>query len=194
VFNGDGYSESWPIEAARLGLPNFKTTPEALEALTTEKNLKLLASLNVLTAAEAKARQFILFEYYTKAINIEANSTYNIAKTIILPAVFKYQKSVAESVAAATAVLGDKATVGQKALLVDVTERIETLLCNLKALESIHHEVHSLKDDVKAEAYAYNTKVIPAMKEVRVAADALENIVDDDLWPLPKYSEILFLR
>jgi len=194
VFNGNCYSQEWAEEAAKRGLPNFRTTPEALEALSVDKNVKLLESLNVLTAAESHARQHILYEYYVKAINIEANVTANIATTIILPAVLKHQKNVAASLVATTAALGNSTPLtGQTDNLRQLTVMIEKLISATASLTTIHHETRHLHD-TKVEAYAYNTKVIPAMTEVRHAADALENLVDDALWPLPKYSEILFLR
>eukprot|EP01116_Phalansterium_solitarium_P022395 TRINITY_DN7381_c0_g1_i1.p1 TRINITY_DN7381_c0_g1~~TRINITY_DN7381_c0_g1_i1.p1 ORF type:complete len:736 (-),score=310.33 TRINITY_DN7381_c0_g1_i1:238-2445(-) len=193
VFNGDGYSQEWRDEAVRRGLPNLRSSPEAIEALANEKNTKLLESLNVLSATETQARQHIMFEYYCKAINIEANSTHNIAKTVILPAVIKYQKSVADSVIATSTAIGESAVSGQKALLKDISSQIEALIAAIDALKAVHKQAHDLHD-AKAEAFFYNTKVIPAMKAVRTAADSLENVVDDDLWPLPKYSEILFLR
>jgi glutamine synthetase len=181
LFAGNNYSEKWHAEAARRGLPNNKSTVEALPALESEKAKKLFSRLGVLSERELAARVEIIWERYVKVSNIEANTSLDIAKTLILPAVARYlgelsgapgSKGLAQ-VAAAVAALADK--------LVDAVH----------ALEKAQHAAHRA-GSLRAEARAFKETVIPVQNDLRDVADELETLVSDELWPLPKYRELLF--
>jgi len=190
LFNGNGYSADWHAEAAKRGLPNLKTTVDALKVMPKKEYKELFAKYKVLNEKEYDAREEIMWERYVKIVNIEANATVDIAKNQILPAILAYQAELADTIAATQAVVkaGQK---GQIALLEEVAkgasdlyETIETLdglIDSANGGSSLHQISASLKDSV-----------IPAMLKVREIADWLETIVDDDLWPLPKYREMLF--
>ena len=182
LFSGNGYSEEWHAEAAKRGLPNNKSTVEALPALETEKASKLFEALGVLTSRELAARAEINWERYVKVQNIEANLTVEIAKTLILPAAAAYIGEL--SVAAAVSKGAQKVTEKVGALidaLVETTEALETAQEKAHNAGSLHSEAKTFKD-----------VVIPAQDAVRAVADELETIVSDELWPLPKYRELLF--
>jgi glutamine synthetase len=191
VFNGDGYSQEWRDEAKRRGLPNIPSTAEALRALSEEKNLELFESLGVLTRAELKSRQHILFENYNKTIHIEAKSLISIAQTSILPAAMSYQKRVADIITSIQQADPKAQVNNQKAHLSEVVGEVEGLINAVASLKKSLSEYP--EDDAEQATYLYN-EVCSKMGDVRAHCDKLETIVDDDLWPLPKYSEMLFLR
>ncbi len=181
LFEGNGYSEEWHAEAAKRGLPNNKSTVDALPSLTTEKALALFSSFGVLSERELTARADIYWERYVKVQNIEANTALDIARTMILPATVSYlgRLGAAGSSRGVTHIAGVVAGLADQ--LVDA----------IHALEHAQHEAHEA-DDVPAEARAFCDNVIPAQNALREAADSLELLVADDLWPLPKYRELLF--
>ena len=182
LFEGNGYSEEWHAEAARRGLPNNRTTPDALPALTTDKAKALFPKFGVLSERELLARADINWERYVKVQNIEANCALDIAKTMILPATVSYLGRLA---AAGTASRG----VGV------VTEKVAALTDALvDAIHHLEHAQHATHDagSLQEEAHAFCDQVIPAQNALRVVADELETLVADDLWPLPKYRELLF--
>jgi glutamine synthetase len=186
VFNGDGYSAEWRAEAEKRGLPNMKNTPEALKVLGIEKNIKLFEDSHVMVRNEVVSRQHVMFEHYNKTITIEAKSLLSIVRTSIIPAAMTYQKKVADVIASISVPIPH-----QKKLLEKVVDLVEKLLASV---EELHEAVHHHDEDLEAHAFHLTSKVTPKMLEVRHYSDSLEHIVDDDLWPLPKYSEILFLR
>jgi glutamine synthetase len=181
LFEGNGYSEEWHAEAARRGLPNNRTTVDALPALTTDKAKKLFSKYGVLSERELASRVEINWERYVKVQNIEANCAVDMALTMILPATAKY--------------LGQLAGATSSRGINSVSERIsglaDKLVDAIGALEHAQHEAHAA-GGVQAEARVFCDKVIPAQGALREVADELETLVDDDLWPLPKYRELLF--
>ena len=181
LFEGNGYSEEWHAEAAKRGLPNNKTTVAALPSLTTDKAKALFAGFGVLSERELTARADIYWERYVKVQNIEANTTLDIAKTMILAATVSY--------------LGRLSAAGSSKGVAHVTDAVaalnDQLVDAIHALEHAQHEAHEA-GDVIAEAKAFVEDVIPAQNAVREVADRLEALVADDLWPLPKYRELLF--
>jgi glutamine synthetase len=181
IFAGNNYSEEWHAEAAKRGLPNKRSTVESLPDLETAKAKKLFASQGVLSERELEARVEVNWEKYVKVQNIEANATLDIAKTMILPAVATYlgRLSGASGSKGITAVAGKVAALADK--LVDAID----------ALEKAQHAAHAA-GSTHAEAKAFHDRVIPAQDAVREAADELETLVADELWPLPKYRELLF--
>lgn len=164
LFNGDGYTDEWLEEAARRGLPNLVTTPDALEALNTQKAKDLFTKYSVLSIAELESRYKIYKESYETLISIEANSALDIAKTMIVPA-------------AVTAITEYSAVPAVASITGEMSELLEKVVAGIKVLEASEGAV--------AE--------IVAMNELRASVDALEAIVPADLWPMPTYAEMLFI-
>jgi len=188
VFNGDNYCEAWHKEAAKRGLPNFKTTVEALPTLRTPEVIELFEKYNVLSKRETESRMDIYLEQYIKTINVEAKLTIEMSKTMIFPAAIRYQGELAVTCANLKAVgyTFDTDTLDEVTALVKELQDTTALLEKISA----HHNGDSLLE----EATYYSTKVVPAMLAVRKAADELEGIVADDHWPLPTYQEMLFIK
>ncbi len=181
LFEGNGYSEEWHAEAARRGLPNNRTTVDALPALTTAKAKAVFSRLGVLSERELAARVEILWERYVKVQNIEASCALDIARTMILPAAAQYLGQLS----------GGAASRGIAAVADTVARLADGLVDAVDALERAQHAAHEA-DSVEAEARAYVDQVIPAQEALREVADELETLVSDELWPLPKYRELLF--
>ncbi|MGD9946858.1 MAG: glutamine synthetase III [Desulfobulbus sp.] len=187
VFNGDGYSDAWHKEAAKRGLPNLKTTPEALPVLTSKEIVELFTKYDILTEAELKSRQEIYLEQYAKVITTEANLVIRMARTVIFPAAMRYQGELASTCESLKAIGHDF----KMASLEDVTAKLRSMQAEVNKLEKLlAHEAA----DTQAHATYMCEKILPAMLAVRGYADALESIVADDLWPLPSYQEMLFIR
>jgi glutamine synthetase len=181
LFEGNGYSEEWHAEAARRGLPNNRTTVDALPSLTTTKAKKLFAKFGVLSERELASRVEINWERYVKVQNIEANCAIDIASTMILPATAKYLGQLA----------GASSSRGINAVCERISGLADTLVDAIGALEHAQHKAHEA-GSVQAEARVFCDDVIPAQGALREVADELETLVDDELWPLPKYRELLF--
>ncbi|EDM26687.1 glutamine synthetase, type III [Lentisphaera araneosa HTCC2155] len=187
VFNGNGYSDEWQVEAAKRGLKNLKTSAEALTEITTPENVAMFEKQGVLSKVELESRQNIYQEQYAAKVNVEANLTERMAETQILPAAVRYQTELAENIASLSAA----GVEGDKSALVAVTGQIAALssaVAKLKEIRSKHIE------DATEECVYYAHTILPAMLEVRAAADALEASIADDLWPLPNYTEMLFIK
>ena len=182
LFEGNGYSEEWHAEAAKRGLPNNPTTVDALPALTTAKAKKLFSSFGVLSERELASRVEINWERYVKVSNIEANCALDMARTLVLPATAAY--------------LGRLAAAGSSKGIASVAKTVaglaDELVDAIDALEHAQHAAHKA-GTVQKEARVFVDKVIPAQNALREVADQLEAVVADDLWPLPKYRELLFL-
>ena len=191
LFNGDNYSEEWHKEAERRGLPNRKTTIESLPDLVSAKAEKLFKDYGVFTERELHSRYEILLENYKKTINIEANLTAGIALRVILPAALRYQAEVADGVAKLKAA-GCSVPKTQTQLLGSLTETIEELQVSIDKLQATLDEHQD--GDTLAHAKHSLVAVVPKMNDVRLVADRLEGIVADDLWPLPTYQEMLFIK
>jgi glutamine synthetase len=187
IFNGDGYSDEWHAEAERRGLPNRKTTVDALPAYKQADVIELFEKYKVLSPRELQSRYEIYLEQYVKTINVEANLTKTIAKTTILPAVLRYQGELA-STAAALKGAGVKADTALLSQLVDLGEKLQANIVALEAAQAQH------VSGVEAEAKHSCDTLLPAMLAVRTVADTLEELVADDLWPLPTYQEMLFIK
>ena len=182
LFSGNGYSEEWHAEAAKRGLPNNKSTVDALPALDSDRAKKLFSKHGVLSERELAARAEINWERYVKVQNIEANCALEMAKTMILPAAISYlgELSGASSVSKGAKKVSDK-----------VASLVDALVDGVDALEKAQHAAHEA-GSLHAEAKVYKEKVIPAQEALRETVDELETLVSDDLWPLPKYRELLF--
>ena len=182
LFEGNGYSPEWHAEAERRGLPNNKTTVDALPALQTPKAKQIFSRLGVLSERELAARSEIAWERYVKVGNIEASAAIDIARSMIVPAAVRYlgQLNAAGTASRAVVVLSDR-----------VGALVDQLSDAIDQLEHAQHSAHE-STDVHDEARVFVDRVIPAQLELRAAADELETLVPDDLWPLPKYRELLF--
>ena len=187
IFNGNGYSEEWQLEAKQRGLPNLKATPEALDALVTPVNLALFAKYGVLSEREMRSRYEIYMERYCKDLNTEAQATLQIAKTMLLPAAYRYQGELA-GIATNLKALGQSPHLGT---LDKLMKHVADMESRIEALEqaALHHG-----GEMRAEVAHFHDDVIPAMVAVRETSDHLETILPDDLWPLPTYREMLFIR
>ena len=190
IFNGDNYSEDWRKEAEKRGLYNFKTLVDAMPSLITEKNFKLFEKYKVLSKRELEARYVIQLEGYNKTINQEGQVTLDIGRRQILPAALRYQTDLATSISLVKSVASDADLKPQIDLLKQVTSEISSLKTKLDVLE---HELGHEGGDELSHAKHYRDKVIPKMKDVRVIADNLETIVDNEYWPLPTYAEMLYI-
>ncbi len=199
LFNGDNYSRQWHEEAESRGLPNLKTTPEALPCLVDAEVKDLFKRYEVLENDELVSRYNINLESYCKTVNIESLLTANIARTIILPVAFEYQQRVAQTIATTRAAITGINLSTQEHLLKELCEKIGNLQSGIDKLESLikegHHDDHaeSGEADNLNRARFYEQKIIPAMNAVRGISDDLEQIVDDALWPLPKFREMLYI-
>ena len=191
VFNGDGYSEEWHKEAAKRGLPNRKSAVDSLPDLITPKSIALFGKYGVFTERELHSRFEILLENYIKTINIEGLLTAQIASRQILPAAIRYQSEVASSIANLKAA-GVSIPSGQAELLKDLSETISALQSATAALVKVSEE--HVPGDTLAHAKHSRDKIVGGMLAVRAAGDKLETMVADDLWPLPSYQEMLFIK
>jgi glutamine synthetase len=191
VFNGDNYTDEWVEEAKKRGLANYRSTVESLSHIMDEDNVKLFENHNVLSEAELEARTDILFEGYAMKIMIEAKTMLNMAKRQILPTAIDSTTQVANAI---QAVKGAGATsVAQGKILGKTCALIDELDSGISTLEDAANKVGDI-DDAAKQAEACRDSVIPAMEAVRATADELETIVDAELWPLPTYAEMLFLK
>jgi glutamine synthetase len=187
VFNGDGYSDNWQIEAAERGLPNLKTTLDALPELVKPESLALFEKYNVFNDKEMHSRYEVGLEQYALTISVEAKLSLELGSTVILPAAMRYQTEVAQNVATLKAAGVEPST----ALLEEVSGPIAELANALVDLKKALGD-HSASSAF-AEAEHARDDLLPAMEAVRVAADSLEAVVADDLWPLPTYQEMLYI-
>lgn len=189
-FSGDNYSGAWVEESHRRGLPNLAKSPAAFHSLNNPKTIQLFEG--VLTKQELISRQEILFEHYVLNMDIEKNLMLDLFKTQILPAALEYQKNIAASFKNLSAVLNlDLSHSRQYELIKKLHELIENALLKASQLENLSHDVKDLT--MKERALHYQDKLIKEMEEFREVVDSLEDLVQDHLWPLPKYRELLFI-
>jgi glutamine synthetase len=188
-FEGNNYAAEWVTEAARRNLPNLARTPEALEQLVRPEGIELFVSTGVLTEQEIRARYHIYLERYLKDVAIEVDTLADMVRTLVLPAAIAHQGMLAQSLEAVSRVKG-KAPEPQIGLLDACIHEINTLRERLDGLEALMQQLDGVDEKERAHRYAYD--VVPAMAKAREAADRLEEMVSDALWPLPKYPEMLF--
>ena len=188
VFNGDGYSDEWHAEAQKRGLLNLKTTADALPMLESDSVKEVFNKYSVLTDRELESRLDIYLEQYCMTIGVEAKLTIEMARTMIFPAAIRYQNELA-STCANLKMLGYEFDMNT---LDTMTSLVKSLQDAVNELESVIQE--SETDDLQAESRHCCDAVLPAMNKVRAVADKLEGLVADDLWPLPTYQEMLFIK
>jgi len=191
-FEGNNYADEWTAEAERRGLPNLRTTPDALAQLRTKAATEFFTKTGMLSEEELEARFHIETERYIKDIEIEISALRDIVKTMVLPAAFKHQTIIADAVKNLSELGISKHAV--KAQIAEV-ENVAGLIADLKTeLESLDAAVAAAEsDDIEHKADVLANKVFPALASVREVCDKIEETVDDTLWPLPKYREMLFL-
>ncbi|HLW93761.1 MAG TPA: glutamine synthetase III [Solirubrobacteraceae bacterium] len=178
VFNGDNYSDAWHEEAQRRGLANLRSTPEALPWLVEKETVGLFKRFKVLTKRELEARYEVFTEQYSTKLNIEAETAASIARTLLLPAAVRH--------------LADLRAAAVEALIAESEDLVDKFVEAILALEKVNAQ-HPDVDGLRHALYMRD-EVVPAMDGVREIADRLERIVADDLWPLPKYAEMLFIK
>jgi len=179
IFGGDNYDEEWHAEAERRGLYNLRTTPDALPWLLEDQTVRAFENYSVLSRRELESRFEVMAEQYVTKINIEAETAADIARTQILPAATRHLAELHKS--------------GVEALIGECNEAVEELVDAVRKLEGANEE-HPHDVEILEHAKYMRDQVIPAMEAVREIADRLERIVADDLWPLPKYWEMLFIK
>ncbi|MCC7530371.1 MAG: glutamine synthetase III [Candidatus Melainabacteria bacterium] len=196
LFNGDNYSEKWHEEASRRGLANLKNLPEALPVLIETEAKELFERYGVFKEDELVSRYHILLENYCKVINVESLLTASMAMTMILPAAIEYQTRLATAIVQTKAAVNGINLAHQENMLKDVSDRIARLKTAIEVLDMLRHEQRGeehIEDEHTAEAKFYQQRVIPAMNEVRAVSDELEVMIDDSIWPLPKFREMLYI-
>ncbi len=180
IFDGDGYSEAWHEEAEKRGLANLRTTPEALPWLIEKQTLAAFKKYKVLSKRELESRYEVFTEQYVMNINIEAETAASIARTMVLPAAVRYLNELRAS--------------GLQELVGEVEPLVKELHFALLKLEDANLDENHPDGSAQKESVYMRDTVIAAMDDVRDVADRLEKLVADDLWPLPKYSEMLFIK
>ncbi len=189
IFNGNGYSSEWEDEATRRGLPNLKTTPDALPAIINPANMALFQKYGVLDEAECRARYIAKAEQYAKLLNIEANVMVHMARHEYLPAIIAYSGDIATAVAT-------KAEIGvvaasEKELVRKLTEGIDAVYALTDELDQKNTAARAVADPTERDR-TYCDVVIPAMDALRAAVDGMEMICSKECWPVPTYNEMLF--
>jgi glutamine synthetase len=193
-FEGNGYSKEWEEEAAERGLSNVKKTPRALDAYVTEATIQLFEKLEIYGETESHARHEIRLEQYSTKINIEARLMEDLVSGYVIPASIKYLTQLAESVEAlkdAGALESSYET--QMELIEEVSAALGGIRRRVKELGAALAQAEEIEDP-RDQAIHYGDMVVPLMEETRGYSDTLENLVSDELWPLPKYREMLFMR
>lgn len=194
-FEGNNYSDEWALEAEKRGLPNVKRTGYALDAYVAPKNVDLFVSQKVFSKDEVESRYVTKLEQYVMALEIEVDMFCELAYTRILPAAIKYQDKLVQVIQTMEAVkssTGVSVPKGQISILAEVTEAIESLSENCSTLKT-KMEVALSQDELPKTAKIISDEVVNLLAEARKPVDKLEGMLDDELWPLPKYSEMLFL-
>jgi glutamine synthetase len=179
VFGGDNYSEEWAVEAEQRGLLNERATPDALPYLVSDDTVAVFENYGVLSERELHSRHEVLLEQYVTKLNIEAETAASIARTMLLPAAARH---IAVLRGAELGSLAGEAS--------EIVAEFDAAIRELETANLAENQPDPLLDHA---AYMHDT-VVPAMEGVRAVADRLEKVVADDLWPLPKYSEILFIK
>jgi glutamine synthetase len=190
LFDGDNYSQEWVEEAERRGLPNLKDTPEALAAMKRKENAQVFSKHKVLSKNELSARHEIFSEQYVMTLDIEAKTLLSMCRRLILPAALRHISDVSDSVGSTESVDIDASELrAELESLVALTGKFR------RAVNALDEAIGARRPaDVAKQAAHMRDQVIPAMNEARDLADELEHRVADDLWPIPTYRELLFIK
>jgi len=195
-FEGDGYGEAWEKEAKKRGLSNNKTTPTALKAKISKQSIKLFEDLNIMSKVESEARYEIEIEEYSMRIQIEGRLLGDIARNHVIPTGIKYQNTLIENVRGLKEIYGDdfkNLAREQMELIEEISDHIAKINKGITEMTEARKKANNTKDSVK-RAHLYCDEVKPYFDEIRYHCDKLEILVDDELWPLTKYRELLFTR
>ena len=196
LFEGDGYSEAWEKEAAKRGLSNFKTTPQALKARASKQALDLFSEMGIMNHIEVEARYEIELEEYTKKIQIEGRVLGDIAKNHVIPTAIRYQNTLIENVRGLKEIFGkdfEKIAKEQIVLIKEISAHIEGINTKVEEMTEARRKANALTDAHKM-ADSYCEKVKPYFEIIRDHCDKLELLVDDEIWTLTKYRELLFTK
>ena len=196
-FDGNGYSDEWKVEAAKRGLTNITSVPSALEALHDKRVIEMYGKLGVLSDREIEGRIEVELEKYTKKIQIEARVLGDLAINHIVPTAIEYQTMLLENVKNLKIVFEEAEfktlSAGRMELIREINGHISAIKLKVKEMVEARKVANTI-DTEKAKAYAYEGTVRPYLDDIRYHIDKLELIVDNELWPLPKYRELLFAR
>jgi glutamine synthetase len=196
LFEGNGYGEAWEKEAKKRGLSNNKTTPVALKAKISEKAIALFEEMNVMTKIENQARYEVEMEAYSLHIQIEGRVLGDIARNHIVPTAVKYQNILIENVQGLKAIFDKKfesLAKEQINLIEEISSHIEGIHVNVTKMINERRTANAISD-IEGKALAYCNNVKPIFEDIRYHCDKLELLVDDEIWPLTKYRELLFTR
>ena len=195
-FDGNGYSDEWKEEAARRGLDCETSAPLIFDAYLSDTSVKMFEETGVLSLPELRARNEVKWEIYTKKIQIEARVLGDLALNHIIPVATRYQSMLVDNVVKLRGLFGDRADKMAETDL-DAIENIATRMANIKttvaAMVADRKKANALTDE-REKAVAYHDNVVPKMEIIRYNIDKLELMVDNEMWPLPKYRELLFIR
>ena len=191
LFDGNGYSEEWPVEAEKRGLHNLHTTADALPAFAEEKSVKLFSSLGVLSEAEVLSRYEVKLEKYNKLLNIEATTMIREARRTYRPVITAYATKVAKGLEAIHAAGAEAAMQCEQNTLNKLCSGITAINDAIKALDAVHQKAEGT-ESAQEQANVYAHEVVPAMEVLRAAVDSMEELVAADYWPVPTYDDILF--
>jgi glutamine synthetase len=193
-FEGNGYSDEWAQEAEARGLSNIKTTPKALDALVTEKTTKLYNETGVFSSRELHARHEILLEEYYKKLQIEGRVIGELVTNVIIPAAISYQNTLIENVKGLKDIGLDEETYGAQILIIkEISKHVNFIKDNVHAMIEERKIANKLEDS-REKAIAYDEKIKSYFAPIRYHVDKLELMIDDNLWPLPKFRELLFIK
>ena len=194
-FEGDGYGEAWEKEAIKRGLSNNKTTPEALKAKVTEKTIALFEEMKVMNKVEVEARHEIELEEYSKRIQIESRVLGDISRNHVIPTAIQYQNTLIENVKGLKEIFSkdfEKFAKEQIDLIKRISNHIAEINSKIEEMTDERKKANKLVGQKNADAYCF--KVVPFFEDIRYHVDKLELLVDDNLWPLTKYRELLFTK
>ncbi len=197
LFEGNGYSHEWITEAAKRGLSNLKETPKALDAYLSAKTIKVFENLSILTERELESRYHVKHEMYTKMLQIEARVLGDLALNHIIPTAIRYQNLLIENVNGLKNIMPEDEFLQHNVYLMNLIREISGHIDGIRknVAEMVEErKIANKVDDFKAKANMYCGKVKPYFDVIREHADKLEALIDDELWPLPKYREMLFIR
>ncbi|HEX8022703.1 MAG TPA: glutamine synthetase type III, partial [Mucilaginibacter sp.] len=193
-FEGNGYSEEWEKEAATRGLSNIKTTPKALDALLSDKSEHLFAETGVFTVREAHARHEILLDAFYKKLQIEARVIGELVMNVIIPSAIAYQSKLIENVKGLKDIGLDKSTYASQLDIINrISEHVNFIKTNTEQMVNERKKANVI-EDIRQRAIDYDEKVKSFFQPIRYHVDKLEQLVDDSLWPLPKFRELLFIK
>jgi glutamine synthetase len=196
LFEGDGYSDAWEIEAAKRGLSNFKTTPEALKARASKQALALFSELGIMNHIEVEARYEIELEEYTKKIQIEGRVLGDISKNHVIPTAIRYQNTLIENVKGLKDIFGTEfqsIAKEQITLIKEISGHIEGINSKVEEMTN-ERKIANNMTNAQEMAEAYCNKVKPYFEIIRNHCDKLELLVDNEYWTLTKYRELLFTK